>query len=119
MANFEAGLFLLTFIGYIGLTLLRTYNVMSKGDLYDIKKVFILFILTTLSFGVSFFIFILENTTLIYGFLFKLMAWLFLVNVILFIGELFFNMANVTLDVTEAYQSKPLETKFKMNKLRF
>lgn len=82
--NFEDVVFIIQLILFISIFLTMLYNIMTWGEIIDLKKSFLLFILAVISWGFGFVI-------SIYGFSYRLYLLLFqLENILLYLVVLFF-----------------------------
>lgn len=82
--------FLLSFLAMIGILFAKLYNVFSAGLWYDARAAILSFIGYFIAYGVAFVCLLTSFETAIYGSLFRLVSWLILLNVVLFVAEVFF-----------------------------
>jgi len=99
-------MFLLQFLVIMGLLLAKLYNVMSKGEKFDLKISFIMFIAYFLFYLVGLIVFLANPEEIIYISLFTLESWLIILNVLFFIIELFLNSANIAITPVKSYNAK-------------
>lgn len=93
--NIYEFVFIVQFVIFIGIFLVKLYNVMSKGRAYDVKVSFLLFILGLFCHAVGFWIFMLKPEELIYWSLIRLENVISLVLVLFFFIELLLSWVKV------------------------
>jgi len=96
MANVYDAFFILQFLVFIVIILLKLYNIMSLGKIYEIKMVFLTFIVSLIAYAIGFISLMANPETLIYLMLFQLETWLLILSIVLLFGELFFFLAATT-----------------------
>lgn len=104
MASFIEILFIGHILGVIGITLAKFYNVMTKGELYDFKMTWVLFV----SFMIFWFmglLVVLTDYTFIYSLIFKFTSLFMIINILFLIIELFFLTEEIANKGTQAYFS--------------
>jgi hypothetical protein len=91
---------------------LRVYNLIYLGDFYTgnnpkdkLKTAVMLFIISTLMFGIGLLMPMLELGALYLPIMFQLEGWLYLVNSFLFVVEIIIYMSKVPLEV-KAYNAR-------------
>ncbi len=92
MAGLYEMFFFISFIGVIGITLVKTYNVMSNGKVYNVKLCTILFISFLLCWGISFAVFMINPETKLYDILFRFETVFLVLNGGYFAAEILFSL---------------------------
>lgn len=93
MANIYDAFFILQFLICIIIILVKLYNIMSVGEFYDIKIIWLTFIGYFLAYAIGFVAFLANPEILIFLMLFKLETWFLLLVVCLFFGELLIHLS--------------------------
>lgn len=88
-------LFIIGFFVLLGTTGLKLFNLFRKTDLYDLSWSIMLFIISTLGFGICFIVGILDYSEILFSVLGILVSGVFLLNVIFFFVELMFYVAKM------------------------
>jgi hypothetical protein len=88
------GIYTITLIICIGITLYKLYNVLSEGKLYDFKLSIILFISFIISWFVSFTITMLKYKEMFYSSMFYMLIIFFGLNTLFMIIEIFLGLAS-------------------------
>lgn len=68
-------LFIVQLLVFVGLLLVKFYNVISVGRAYDLRWSFVLFVGSLLAYGVGFVVLLLDFEESLYLELFKLETW--------------------------------------------
>lgn len=108
MADIGDIFFMIQFLGYMGLTLATIYNVITYGNFFKkkgeseneilqlktdnmngLRQAIMTFVIILFCFGIGFFTFMLDTSELLYLILFQIEAWILILNVALFLFELF------------------------------
>jgi len=84
-------LFLIQFIGIIGISFFKVYNLLSLGKIYNLKASFVLFALFFIMYVIGLCITLTDYTYAIYSILFLFECWLIPVQIFFLLGELAFN----------------------------
>lgn len=95
MVNIYEIMFTLQFIVALGITLLRIYNIFTRGEYMDLKGSIITFILFLFCYYTGLTVFLHQAETLIYLSLFRFEGSFLVVNLLLLFGELFYYLPNI------------------------
>lgn len=98
-------MFLLAFIACIVVAMAKLYNLFQNGRWYTLQTGVLLFIVSLVSFVVAFLTWLNQPAVLLYMGLFSLLKLFMLIQVILFIVEIFFFMRDQAERPAEAYNS--------------
>lgn len=90
--DFGDMLYLLSFIIFFSLSIIKVYNVMNSGQIYDLGKGIIIYVGILITWGLNLFTFLINNTDSLYRILFAIMSLFLTLNTILLIIEIFFNL---------------------------
>jgi len=93
MASIYDAFFILQFLIVIGIMLYKLYNVMSFGEVADIKIVWVTFVVYLISYVIGFIAFLNNPEIMLYLMLFRLETWFLLFTVILLISELLIHLS--------------------------
>ena len=85
--TFEEILFFMQFITFLGIFLLRVYNQIDGGKFYNFKVGIILTIISSLTYGIGFISFLIQNEKVIMAMLFMLETTFMLFNIIFLLVE--------------------------------
>lgn len=95
MAELYNMIFVISFIGMIGLTAWKLYNLFHKATKHDFRISMMIFLGIGITYGISLIVTILGYTELLFIQLFSMQQIIFLLSVILFITEIFFAMTRL------------------------
>lgn len=82
-------LFIVLFLGLMGISLYKLFNLMSAGEVYDYRMTWILYIGFIMAWGGLLLILLLQPERLIYVTLFKFSTFFMGLNTLFLIAELF------------------------------
>lgn len=99
-------MFLIQFIVFIGVFLVKIWNVMRIGDFYSFELVWILLIGAGFTFAIGWIVVMGQPEVLIYQVLFRLQSWIWAPMFMLVIAELMFFLKGRANKTIEAYSSK-------------
>ena len=106
---FSDTLFILSFILILAIIFIELFNLLSSGDLFDVRWVFILFIGFIMLYLISMSLLTLNYTNTTYALMFRIESFLSFLNLIAFIIGLMFYAKRKIEEPVEAYQPKPLK----------
>ncbi len=112
MANINDMIFIIQFLGLIGIFLYQMFNLMHKGKIYDIRISFILLITLTIAWGTGLFVVLLETTKATYSILFMLESLFFVLSYLFFFFELLFFGVGMTKKIIKPFKSIESKNKF-------
>jgi hypothetical protein len=102
MATLSATIFLLQFLLVFIIIIAKLLNLMSAGKLYEFKYSILGFAMYFFFWGIGLIITIIEYDSVIYSAIQQLETYFILLNVVFFLGELFFLMSD-----TDTKQARP------------
>jgi len=91
--NFYELLFLISFFSVVIITLYNTFSLMSDQRGTRIRRNFLIFVLLMIMFGVGFMTWMVNPEIILFMQLFRLITFLFVLNVMFFIIETFLLLA--------------------------
>lgn len=98
-------LFIMAFLGCIGVLIANIYNVVYLGQKWDIRISVILFLGYMMSWAVGLVVFLFNAETLIYSMLFSFTSWLMVLNMALLLANIFFHIRDTTEETVKAFDS--------------
>jgi hypothetical protein len=97
--------YVLQFVVAIIMIIVKLYNVMSNGTIYDFRISILGLITYALCFAVGFVVVMNDPTTLIYSTLFYIESWCLVLIIMLFIVEVLFVVRDKSTKSVESYKS--------------
>ena len=106
MANINDMIYIIQFIALIGIFLYQMWNVMHKGEKYDLKVSFILIIVLTIAWFMGLSVVLLEYSRATYALLFRLESAFFVLSWLFFFFEVIFAWKDLVSTTTKAFNSR-------------
>lgn len=98
--------FVLQFLAVIGIFLVKLYNILTNGELYDARAVWLLFIGWCLAYCMGLVVFLLNPTEKLFLVFFQLETWLLVFNIVFLLAELFLIMKSKATVIVQPHNSR-------------
>ena len=86
--NIYDTIFILQFLALIIVLIIQLYNIMSFGNYYDQKTMWLMFIIAVCAYSFGFMIYLFQNTNMLYMQIFNFETWLIRGNIMILAIEI-------------------------------